>query len=943
MRILFLTTIFLTTFLCLSFSQTKVEGTVLDPSNGESLIGATVVVEGTTEGTTTDLDGKFSFETQRPLPLSLKVSFIGYEPQIVNYDGKEKKFKVQLSPSATMLEAFEVVDFRITERQKQEPLTVERMDILAIKETPSDNFYDGLAMLKGVDITSASLGFKVINTRGFNSTSPVRSLQLIDGVDNQSPGLNFSLGNFLGASDLDVMRVDIVAGASSAFYGPGAFNGVINMTTKDPFDFPGLSFSTKIGERNLQEYAVRWAQVINNKNGDPKFAYKLNFFYMSALDWFAENYDPIDGSGVSPDNPGGVDAVNIYGDENFDDRTDPFSKQTYPGYGIVHKPGYQEIDLADYDTRNMKMNAAFHYRITDSLEVSYAINYGTGTTVYQGDNRYSLKDIQFLQNQVEIGKKDKWFIRGYSTHEDAGNSYDIVTTGIRMSESTQVSDVNGNDSWFTRYRTTWGGRDYARQLQQFEGYPDINDFETDNEWSQALDQWLVQYEDTLTQWHQELRAELDEDPRAGLPGYRVGTARFDSVFSDVTRRNFTEGGSRFYDKSALYHVQGEYLFDIDRFKFTTGGNYRWYRPESRGTIFQDTLSYERQRTDSGSVILTDSSYRVIKNEEFGAYIGIGTQVANEKVNLNFTLRVDKNQNFDYLFSPALSVVYSPDKNHTFRATFSSAIRNPTMADQYLYYNVGRAILLGNLNGYDSLITTESFIDYLGSLDADTLDYFSVDPISPERVRTIEAGYRGTWFDKVYIDISAYHSWYEDFIGYVIGIDSEFDLIGFPSDPQVYRLAANAEQQVRTQGISVGGNYYYSKKHALNGNYSYNKLTSGEDDPIIPAYNTPEHKYNLGVSGRDIILPFLKFGRWGYAVNYRWVQGFRFEGSPQFTGDIDSYGLLNAQINYSIPAWFVTFKTGASNVLDNRVYQVYGGPRVGRMAYVSVVFDWNRAK
>ena len=74
-----------------------------------------------------------------------------------------------------------------------------RLDILAIKETPSANFYDGLGGFKGVDISTASLGFKIINTRGFNSTSPVRSLQIIDGVDNQAPGMNFSLGNFLGA------------------------------------------------------------------------------------------------------------------------------------------------------------------------------------------------------------------------------------------------------------------------------------------------------------------------------------------------------------------------------------------------------------------------------------------------------------------------------------------------------------------------------------------------------------------------------------------------------------------------------------------------------------------------------------------------------------------------------------------------------------------------
>src|SRR3954471_12671236 len=114
-------------------------------------------------------------------------------------------------------------------------------------------------------MTTASLGFTVINTRGFNSTSPVRSLQIIDGVDNQSPGLNFSLGNFLGSSELDVLKVDMIAGASSAYYGPNAFNGVISMVTRSPFIRPGLEVSLKVGERNLKETAVRWAQAFKNK------------------------------------------------------------------------------------------------------------------------------------------------------------------------------------------------------------------------------------------------------------------------------------------------------------------------------------------------------------------------------------------------------------------------------------------------------------------------------------------------------------------------------------------------------------------------------------------------------------------------------------------------------------------------------------------------------
>src|SRR5690606_37267560 len=104
--------------------------------------------------------------------------------------------------------------------------------------------------------------------------------------------------------------------ASTAYYGPGAFNGVINMTTKSPWAFPGLSISAKAGERDLLEGAVRWAQVFKDKEGKQRFAYKLNILALSATDWFAQDYSATSNSPTGVGNPGRYDAVNIYGDEN---------------------------------------------------------------------------------------------------------------------------------------------------------------------------------------------------------------------------------------------------------------------------------------------------------------------------------------------------------------------------------------------------------------------------------------------------------------------------------------------------------------------------------------------------------------------------------------------------------------------------------------------------
>ena len=320
-------------------------------------------------------------------------------------------------------------------------------------------------------------------------------------------------------------------------------------------------------------------------------------------------------------------------------------------------------------------------------------------------------------------------------------------------------------------------------------------------------------------------------------------------------------------------------------------------------------------------------------------------------------------------------------------SFSSAIRNPTLADQYLYYNVGRAILLGNVDGQfeagrDSMFTIDSFNEYRniagGNLltGLSKLDYFNVDRLRPEKVKTIEVGYRGTHWENVYLDVSAYASWYTDFIGYIIGLYGKFDpLTGFPvGGLQAYRLAANASSQVTTQGANAGLSWYRPKM-TWTANYSYNKLTSGADDPIIPAFNTPQSKFNLGFTSHDRRIPFTELRNLAYGLNWKYVEGYQFTGSPQFSGEIPTYDMVDAQATVKFPKANLAVKLGASNLfgmmplfrqsgakflynlgaifengddgrsvgekmLNNDVFLVFGGPRVGRLAYVQLVYELN---
>ena len=885
-----------------------ISGEIIDKKTKEPI--GNVVVKSANAAVIADLDGEFNIDVES-LPVVLNFSTFGYTARDIAIIQSTKPITVKLKADQVVLAEAQIVASRITEKQKQAPLTVEALDLISIKEAPALNFYEALGNMKGVDLTSASIGFKIINTRGFNSTSPVRSLQIIDGVDNQAPGLNFSLGNFLGASELDIQKVDIISGAVGAIYGPSAFNGVISMVTKDPYTTQGTSFQLKVGERALTEVSLRYATALSRGDGTDSWALKLNVFGLRANDWEANNMDATFESTSSRDNPGGYDAVNRYGDEIVYDHGGDV--KTYAGIGTYHRQGIEESELVDYQTENLKVAAALHYKTRTGLEAIYSMNFGSGTTVYQGDNRLSLKDILFLQNRFELRKKDAWFIRAYRTNEDAGKTYDAYFTALKMQDS-----ILDGGFWANQYRSFWTIFQKSK-VKSLPGYPADNLSNEDFEQQMSLLRAL--YPDEFSAYHQENRAMMSGayDPDSSLI---PGSQAFNDLKQYIISTPFHSGGSRFYDRSALSHVQFQREFDFSEYgNISIGGNYRSYNPNSRGTIFSDTNGIKLQVS------------------ELGFFSGYSKET--EKVSMNVTLRLDKNQNFSWLASPAMSMVYRPNNKTVLRIGASSAIRNPTLQDQYLYYNVGRAILVGNLTGYDSLITISEVGDFLeaGVQERAAWDwnYYNMKGVRPEKVKNIEVGYRSTWWKSFYVDATYYYSWYKDFIGYHVALKIDDDPGGSAAnrlkDVQAYRISSNAEQQVTTQGFSVGTNYYFSN-YTIAGNYTWNVLNSAIDDPIIPAYNTPEHKYNLSFSARDLDWK-IKNGKTGYMITHKFVQGFLFEGSPQFTGIIPSYRLTDAQLSWTSKEKKWIIKIGSSNLFNQKVVQVYGGPSIGRLTYLAL--------
>jgi outer membrane receptor protein involved in Fe transport len=259
----------------------------------------------------------------------LVFSSVGFENQELVVNAGTAKVEVSLKQAFTLGTEVVVAASRVAERILESPVTIERINNTTIKNAPVSNYYDLLGTLKGVDVNTASLTFKSISTRGFNGSGNNRLNQLIDGMDNQAPGLNFSVGSIVGLTELDVDNIELLPGASSALYGAGGMNGTVLINSKSPFKYQGLSFQVKQGINHIdskqrplapfKDWTVRYAKKVGDR-----FAYKFSMQYTEAEDWratSAQNYSRTTGTQNGQTIPGtrasdpNYDGVNFYGDE----------------------------------------------------------------------------------------------------------------------------------------------------------------------------------------------------------------------------------------------------------------------------------------------------------------------------------------------------------------------------------------------------------------------------------------------------------------------------------------------------------------------------------------------------------------------------------------------------------------------------------------------------
>jgi outer membrane receptor protein involved in Fe transport len=903
--------------------QAPLTGTISDAETKAPLVGVSIQLKGKLTGTVTDGKGFFSLPAQQTQSLTVIISMIGYQTQEVTLTSGQTDVSVALQPQIALGQEVVVSASRVEESILRSPVSVEKMDRRAIQQTPSLSFYDGLQSMKSIDMVTSGLTYKVINTRGFASTGNSRFLQLVDGVDNQTPGLNFAVGNLFGMSDLDAESVELVPGAASALYGPVAFNGVLRIATKNPFQYQGLSVQGKLGVNHvndpatgaapLYEGTLRYAKAIGNR-----FAYKVNASYLKALDWYATDYTDIDPNTPAAqrgDQNPGRNALNIYGDE---------VARNLPGIGRVSRTGYEEKDVTDYHVYSLKLSGALHYRLTDNLEAIYQYNYNEGTANYTGSSRFSLNHFIFQQHRLEL-KGSKFFVRAYTNLENSNQSYNARTMAQQINR-TWVRDLNGNvvnpgqadGAWFDRYAAAFSGQ--------------VNGVTANNPATARgfADQGRLQ----------------------------PGSSEFEqqkSRLQTITGPN----GAGIYSSSKLYHVEGQYDLSqqVKLVEMLVGGNFRRYDMFTNGTL------------------LADLDKNVTINE-YGTFLQVAKGMWSDRLKVTLSGRYDKNENFDGYFTPRASAVFSPHAKHNFRTSYQTGFRNPTPVDQFINLNAGVITILGGVpansrgtNVYENSFTAASAGAFGAGFGADLqkglspqqaiannkdkLQQSNVAYIKPERVESFEVGYKGLLTSRLFLDANYYFSSYRDFIlnQVVIRPDNPVLLADGTVNPaaaadvlnnasstptsRLFQLYTNAQDRVTSQGATLGLTYALPKGYSLGGNGTWATFDLRNANPNdIPAFNTPRYKSNVTFGNRNV------FRNLGFNLAWHWQDAYDWFGSfnELRPGRIPAYHMLDAQVSYQVKSLKSVIKLGANNLTNQRIVQVYGSPAVGDLYYVSITFD-----
>ena len=957
--------VLLSTFI---LAQTNVTGVVVD-SNSTPIPGANVVFDSTT-GAVADFNGEFSIDVDAKPPFSLTISSIGFETTSITVTDSDASVSVTLSDSENLLDEVVLSASRSAQSLFESPVTIERFDYTDIAASTGADFYQSLESLKGIQVISTGIINQTLNARGFSSAWNEGFVQLVDGMNNEAPGLNFSAGNLAGVNELDLFNIEFLPGASSALYGPNAYKGILTINTKNPFDFQGFSaYLTQgvtsqdvAGDNHYYDFGMRFAHAFSEK-----FAVKATLGYVKGKDWQAANYNDwntvenafipgtleIADQSLFPD----YDGINVYGEQSFGNvnMTNVFLGSVLPGLAaqaglspgnvafignifslfapnyfgsqVIHTTGYSEAAVDPTgDASNFKFNIAGHYRFNGNSELIFMSNVGRGNTILQGAARYKMLNFGIQQHKLEYRTKN-FTARAYKTIESSGNTFQFDAMGAYLFASQPGGPAAFGQAYFGTYFQNLAGQIHPNPVTAINAMLSGILYGGD---TSMFDRYVSPKMNYLA--HGAARQAANANMLV------PGSPAFNEAYDRIANTPIKEGGAVVLDNTISNSYEATYdLSDlVTGFEMVIGGSHREYVLRSNGTLFTD---YDGPITTS----------------ETGLFASVQRDIFDGAISLNGALRYDKAQNYDGSFTPRVGALINLSPRHNLRVSYQTAMRTPTMQDMYIGLDGGPAILFGSspdsverfryehstLSGtytvtgdmvMNNSYRAEQFL-------AGSIEVADLDNVEPEYVQSREVGYRYNG-KKLSVDVNAYWAKYQNFIASKNVVVPFYGSVANGSalaamlagDYEVYAVDNNTDEVVSTMGLDIGLDAKIFDKFDFGAKFAYNEMDRSNIDPNYEtSFNTPKVRGRLSLGSTEIGKNF------GFNLSASYHNAFLYE-STFADGIIPANWIFNASMSFDVPELQGKVKIGAVNLTGDDYMSIPYTGLIGSQYYVKFTLN-----
>ena len=605
----------------------------------------------------------------------------------------------------------------------------------------------------------------------------------------------------------------------------------------------------------------------------------------------------------------------------------------------INFTGYDERALTDGSTSNYKYNIEAAYRPSDNLEITLGSRQGGGKIILQGLSRYTIDNFKMTQNKVEVNW-GKLNVKAYTTEEDAGNSYDTNAAGLLMF----TQQPGGALGWYNNY---FGGF-FLGALSEVNPTDPLGALNTMAQHMGGVAQGLVplaavdangdgqlsimDYVSSLAPHHRLGRTAANQNM------LQPGTSEFDATLDGITSNTAKLTDNT---KTQSFELNYDLTDRIDFADILIGGSYRNSDLDTQGTVLTD---------NDGPISYYQYGMYTQAKKDFG------------KLTLTGSVRYDKSEFFDAVFTPRLGALYNISDNQNIRVSYQTGFRNPTNQDQYIGLVGSRTVLMGSspdsvdrfkapfdrdrdpTTTDDQVVVTGDFV-FNNAISPALLttgqhtSVVEVKNVEPEYIVSYDIGYRFNT-PTTSFDIAAYLSQYDNFIATqdvlvplqyggqdVNTAISNGDLFPFSID-------GNVDEEVSSYGVSVAVNQALTQKIGMNMSYEFNDLDytpSSENSLFETAFNTPKHRFKVSVVGRNIN------NNIGFNVSLRSNSEYEYQAS--FIDEtIQANTVIDAQVSFRLDSLSTVLKVGGTNIGGDDYVSLVGSGMIGQMFYTSLTFN-----